>query len=165
MAKKLYIIRHGLAGQFGDYADDAQRPLTAAGVAKTTQVALKLKGLGIEFDRLLTSPYRRAYQTAEILLQTDLVEELITCDALQPEGDFAAVLSAITASLELVKTVAIVGHEPDLSQLAERLIWGDVGDRLQLKKAGVICLEIPTNGIPIGHCRLLWLISPKLLLA
>jgi phosphohistidine phosphatase len=164
MTKKLYIIRHGLAGQFGDYADDAQRPLTAEGVTKTTQVALKLKGLGIGFNQLLTSPYQRAYQTAEILRQTGLAEELITCEALRPEGDFEAILGATTTSLALVKTVAVVGHEPDLSQLAERLIWGDVGDRLQLKKAGIICLEILGDGIQVGQCRLLWLVSPKLLL-
>jgi phosphohistidine phosphatase len=63
---KLYFVRHGLAGQSGDYLNDGERPLTEEGRAKTAKIAQRLGQLGVKFDLILTSPLVRAVQTAEI---------------------------------------------------------------------------------------------------
>src|SRR5438045_8629615 len=65
---RVYIMRHGPAGQHGDprYPDDSQRPLTKSGCKKTRGCAEGMRRLGIEPDRVLTSPYVRARQTAEL---------------------------------------------------------------------------------------------------
>ena len=60
--------------------------------------------------------------------------------------------------------LALVGHEPDLSQWAELLIWGEAKGVLQLKKAGIIGIEIPDHIDPIGNSILFWLTPPRLLL-
>ena len=69
---KLYLVRHSNAVDPGspEYEDDSQRPLTEKGRDKMERIASALKGLGAEPDRILSSPYARAKQTAEILAKT-----------------------------------------------------------------------------------------------
>jgi phosphohistidine phosphatase len=177
---KIYLIRHGLAGQFGDYEDDSIRPLSTDGRAKTRKVAKQLSGLGVQFDRVLSSPYVRAYQTAEILQAAKLCDSIETADFLKPgsiesEESFGALLNwlmqwrdkiaAEKTPTDQEETIAIVGHEPDLSSIAEQLMFGQTLQRLVLKKAGVIALNAPSEGDFKGNCQLLWLVSPKILLA
>jgi phosphohistidine phosphatase len=161
---RLYFIRHGLAGQFGDYADDAMRPLTSEGRSKTQKVAQRLKVMELAFDRIITSPYVRAHQTAEILQAVELGKTIETADFLQPEGEFEPLFDWLM-QVDRSQAIAIVGHEPNLSNAAEHLIFGHTRQRLVLKKAGVIAINAPIEGDLRGHCELLWLVSPKLLLS
>jgi phosphohistidine phosphatase len=162
----LYLIRHGLAGQFGDYPDDTQRPLTAEGREKTQRLASRWLDLGLQFDLILTSPLQRAQDTAQILLSAGLSEQLETLDCLAPEGELATWLdwAAQLAESRPNITLALVGHEPNLSQWAELLIWGECRGRIVLKKAGAIGLHLPETGSPIGNSHLFWLTPPRLLL-
>jgi phosphohistidine phosphatase len=167
-AFRFYLIRHGLAGQFGDYEDDAVRPLTDEGRVKTRKVAQRLKVMNLDFDRILTSPYARAQQTAEILQAVELGKTIETVDFLRPDGSFAQLHDWLMQT-DRKQTLAIVGHEPNLSAAAEQLIFGQNlpgphSQRLVLKKAGVIALNAPMEGDLRGQCELLWLVSPKVLL-
>lgn len=162
---ELYIVRHGLAGEHGSYADDTQRPLTEEGQQKTRQVAQRLKVLDIRFDCILTSPLVRAQQTAEILQKVGLGKQLETSAALAPGGNLDDWLTWLETWKQTGgKRMAIVGHEPGLSHWAETLVWGKAGDRLVLKKAGVIGLILPTQGSPVGSSTLFWLSPPRFLL-
>jgi phosphohistidine phosphatase len=163
---KLYVIRHGLAGQRGDYADDSKRPLTEAGWEKTRKVAKRLRALGVRIDLMLTSPYLRASQTAKIMLEEQVGDRLQEYPPLEPNGDIAPWLDwwQEWVAENPDKTLAIVGHEPSLSEWTEQLVWGKVAGRLILKKAGVIGLELPASGSPIGTSELFWLTPPRLLL-
>jgi phosphohistidine phosphatase len=165
MTLEIYLIRHGLAGQFGDYDDDALRPLTPEGLKKTQKVAQRLKALGIQFDLVLTSPYTRALQTAIVLQSVGLVTTLETLDNLQPEGNSAIVITQLKTLRKTVKCIAIVGHEPNLTHLASQLIFGQDSENLTLKKAGVIGINAPIEGELIGQCQLFWLVPPRLLLS
>ncbi|WP_404791199.1 phosphohistidine phosphatase SixA [Altericista sp. CCNU0014] len=160
---QIYLIRHGLAGERGTYEDDRERPLTAKGQSKTKAVAQQLKAFGLSFDEILTSPLVRARQTADILLQADLAPHLSTTDALAPLGSFSSWLEWLQAWRQGDSdSLALVGHEPDLSQWAELLVWGEVRGALQLKKAGIIGIEIPDNVDPLGNSILFWLTPPRL---
>jgi phosphohistidine phosphatase len=161
----LYIIRHGLAGEHGSYANDAERPLTPEGQHKTQQVAKRLKAIDLSFHLILTSPLVRAKQTAEILQEVGLSQHLEESDFLAPGGDFEEWLDWLAAWRSNKTSLAIVGHEPDLSAWAERLIWGEVRQRLVLKKAGAIGLTLPETGTPVGNSELFWLTPPRFLLA
>ena len=161
---EIYLVRHGLAGQFGDYADDSQRPLTEDGQKKTRKVAQRLHALGLHFDRIYTSPYQRADQTAQILKSSGLGESIERWDALQPDGDRTRLIAQLSDDREAGRRVAIVGHEPDLSQLAETLVFGGVQGGLVLKKAGIIGLMAPIEGELVGNCQLFWLVPPRLLI-
>jgi phosphohistidine phosphatase len=163
MSTQIYLIRHGIAADPETYQNDQDRPLTPKGQAKTKAIAQQLKSWGLAFDEILTSPLVRARQTAEILKQADLAPHLTITDTLAPMGSFADWLTWFRQQNH-TNALALVGHEPDLSQWAELLIWGDVRGVLQLKKAGIIGIQIPDAMDPIGNSVLFWLTPPKFLL-
>ena len=164
---EVYFIRHGIAAERGTYADDEQRPLVNRGKVKTAKVAEKLLGTGLRFDLILSSPLVRAYQTAEILKQADLSKAIKTFTPLKPDGAIAEWLNWLESyRLENPQgKIALVGHQPDLGEWIEMLIWGNVKNQLVVKKAGVIGLRIPDLGTPISRSTLFLLTSPKWILS
>lgn len=162
---EIYLIRHGIAVERGTYNEDAKRPLTEKGINKTTLVARKLAKLGLKFDFTLTSPLIRAYQTAEILQQTGLSQEITIFEPLSPSGNIQDWLSWLTkqftATVHSEYKLALVGHQPDLGDWAEMLIWGSVKEQITVKKAGVIGLKILDIDRPLGTSQLFLLTSPK----
>ena len=86
----LYIIRHAIAVDEGspEYEEDSQRPLTDKGKKKMRQIAKGLRALGVDFDLILSSPYIRAKETAEILEDVfKLKKDIEFSDNLIPMGD------------------------------------------------------------------------------
>jgi len=162
---EIYCIRHGLAGQFGDCEDDSVRPLSDEGLKKTRHVAQRLKALEVCFDGIFSSPYLRALQTAEILRSVGLGETIETLEFLTPEDAPEPTIDWLMTERSAGKRLAIVGHNPHLSQLAEGLAFGNVTGNLVLKKAGMIGLLAPIEGPLVGHCPLFWLTPPRLLLS
>ncbi|NJR66983.1 MAG: phosphohistidine phosphatase SixA [Leptolyngbyaceae cyanobacterium CRU_2_3] len=152
---ELYLIRHGIAGEHGTYANDDERPLTEEGRSKTKQVAKRLYELGIRFDLIQTSPLVRAQQTAEILQAAKLSNTLEVVNDLAPGGDFENWTQGLQQwQQQGGKKLAIVGHEPNLGTWAERLVWGEVRHRLVVKKAGIIGLLLPQKDSPVGNSQL-----------
>ena len=164
---ELYLIRHGLAADRKAYANDEERPLTDKGRQKTGKVAKQLREQGLNFDLILTSPLVRARETATILQDAGLSSQVEEFTSLAPDGDIHAWVSWLKEWQQKAAgdpCVALVGHQPDLGNWAETLVWGEVKEKLVLKKGGVIGLNIPENKIPFGHSELFLLLSPKWLL-
>ena len=163
---EVYFIRHGIAAERGTYVDDEQRPLIDKGKVKTAKVAQKLSATGLKFDLILTSPLVRASQTAEILKQAGLSKAVETFAPLKPDGEIPRWLEWLESyRLENPQAkIALVGHQPDLGEWIEMLIWGNVKNQLVVKKAGVIGLEIPDLGTPVSRSTLFLLTSPKWIL-
>lgn len=161
---ELYLIRHGIAAERGTYKEDGDRPLTEEGHHKTTKVAERLHKLGVRFDLILTSPLVRARQTAEILQSVGLSDRLEESDDLAPEGNLNHWLTWFKQWQASGKRLALVGHQPDLGDWAETLVWGDSKQQIVLKKAGVIGLLLPQAQTPVGQSQLFWLTPPKFLL-
>jgi phosphohistidine phosphatase len=162
---ELYIIRHGLAAERGTYANDDERPLTEEGIRRTRRVAKRLSELNLRFDVILTSPLARARQTADILQTYRLGVQLESFEPLAPGGDIGLWLSWLQQWRQTGKTcLALVGHEPDLGEWTETLLWGSVRHSLIVKKAGVIGLLLPDSEPPVGHSQLFWFTPPRLLL-
>lgn len=161
----LYLIRHGIAAERGSYEQDEERPLTPSGDRKTRKVAQRLDQLGIKFDRLLSSPLVRARQTADILQDQGLSSTLEVFAALSPEGEIQDWLDWYDRSSKTTdQNIALVGHQPDLGNWAEILVWGEARERLVVKKAGVIGISLPETGSLVGNSELFWLTPPKFLL-
>lgn len=166
MSLELYLIRHGLAGEHGSYANDDERPLTQEGQHKTRLVAERLHKLGIRFDRVLTSPLVRARQTAEILCGVGLSQALEESHHLTFDGSLQAWLPWFDQWRQTgAKTLALVGHEPCLSAWTEQLVWGDVKHHVIFKKAGVVGLLVPQTGTPVGNSQIFWLTPPRFLIS
>jgi|SRR5271157_748493 len=162
--QELYIIRHGLAGiRMEDAGGDESRPLTDKGKAKMKDIAKGLKALGVSFDKVLTSPLARAEQTADILKKYCVdAENIEATDLLRPgfaKDDLISYLNKIDGA----GSIAIVGHEPDLSEFASYCLSKGKSSFIILKKGGVLKLE--TDGpIKPGKCGLCWLMEPSQLI-
>ncbi|MBE9047128.1 phosphohistidine phosphatase SixA [Pleurocapsales cyanobacterium LEGE 10410] len=163
---EVYLIRHGIAAERGTYADDEQRPLIDRGRDKTTKVAERLLTIGVKFDLILSSPLVRASQTAEILKKVGLGKTINTFAPLKPNGNIEEWLQWLHSwqSDRPKKKLALVGHQPDLGNWAEMLLWGTVKGQITLKKAGVVGIDLPNIGTPISRSTLFLLTSPKWLL-
>jgi phosphohistidine phosphatase len=157
----LYIVRHGIAVDRTDPKSppEAERPLTAKGVQKTRQAALGLRSLDVKPDALITSPFVRAAQTAEIFAEAlgFAPEKIRVSDALKP----AAVPEDIVKELSQLRAKEVVccGHAPHVDLLIAHLA-GARGAFTELKKAGIACFEHAT---PHGKWILRWILTPKIL--
>jgi phosphohistidine phosphatase len=164
---ELYLIRHGLAGDRDPikYPNDDDRPLTEKGREKTKAVARCLYQKQLRFDLILTSPLVRARQTAEIVLKEGLCDRTEEFAALAPDGDLQTWIDWYSNSQynKEDSCLALVGHQPDLGNWAELLIWGKSQEKIVLKKAGVVGLFLPEES-PFGKSELFLLTSPKWLL-
>ena len=164
---EVYLIRHGIAVERGTYAQDEERPLTDKGRHKTYLVAKKLLSLDLKFDLILTSPLVRAYQTAEILQQVGLSEKIEIFPSLAPDGSMQEWENWLLERFRPVDSnikLALVGHQPDLGNWAEILVWGNKKEQIRVKKAGVIGLKIFNLNNPRGTSELFLLTAPKWLI-
>jgi phosphohistidine phosphatase len=163
----LYLIRHGIAAERGTYLDDDERPLTEEGHRKTRKIAKQLYELNLRFELILTSPLVRAQQTAEILQTERLSSHREVNPELAPGGRcdrWLQWLETWQQSQSQNGSLALVGHEPDLSQWAEQLIGTRAPGRLILKKAGIIGLKLPQAKQALANSELFWLTAPKFFL-
>ena len=149
---ELVLLRHGIAEPRQAGRDHPDRALTVAGRQRTRLVMAALVQRGLRLDRLLTSPYRRALQTAELALEAGLASTLALDERLEPGGDLATVMTPFDG------VIGLVGHEPDLGDLACGLLGCPQGS-LVLKKAGVIQLRRSA-----GQWQLKALLRPALLI-
>jgi phosphohistidine phosphatase len=159
---ELYLVRHAIAAEHGpNYPDDRERPLTSEGVTRFKRIAEGLKGFDVKLDLVVTSPLTRAAHTAELLVAgVGGKPRLETLDALSPGGRMPAVLEAIAKYAKRYKHIAIVGHEPDLGELAMRLLRAR--GTIEFKKGAVCCLELD-GAMPGGPGALRWHLPPRAL--
>ena len=153
----LYILRHGIAQERSLEIDDEIRSLTNKGRIKAIKVVKRLKALGFEADRIFTSPYARAHETAKIALKEGLGKNLRITKSLEPLGDPFLIFERLS------NKNLFVGHEPTLGNLITTLIQSQP-NAIYLKKTGFAHLRWNKNTInPIGSTELICLIKPSLL--
>jgi phosphohistidine phosphatase len=157
----LYLIRHAEAAALGEggVENDEERPLTEAGEKQLGVIAKGLKRHGIQFDLVLTSPLVRARQTADGIVGAlpASAPEVQVHDALSPGGR-AKKLARFLRKLNSER-IALVGHQPDLGELAGWLV-GSKKAQIDLAKAGVACVQCP-DGPRKGSGTLVWLVTPE----
>jgi len=156
---ELYVLRHGIAVERGTpgYKKDSDRPLTPEGEDKMRQIADAMRGMDLKFDLILSSPFARAEQTANIVAG-ELDEEVTFTKYLEPGGNALELIGEIND--EKPQRVLLVGHEPDLSSFISVLITGGSEATIDLKKGG-LC-KLTTDKLVFGQCATLnWLLTPK----
>ncbi|WP_071517578.1 phosphohistidine phosphatase SixA [Geitlerinema sp. PCC 9228] len=162
---QVYFIRHGIAVERQPGIDENERWLTDKGIKRTQKVAKRLAESDCQFDCILTSPLVRAKQTAEILQEAKLGKPMLEFAPLAPGGNISAWIQWLSEEEgKDVQSIALVGHEPDLGHWAEQIIWGQVQDKLVLKKAGVIGVSVENRVSPLGQGTMFLLVPPKFLL-
>jgi phosphohistidine phosphatase len=158
---ELVIVRHAIAEERDRlrWPDDSERPLTEAGAERFARAARGLVRLVPDVAAVLSSPAARAWQTAELLEREAGWPAPERCDALAVGRSPEAVLSA----LPQLGSAAVVGHEPQLSELAVLLLAGDPqAAAIELKKGGAVLLACPFGAVR-GRAVLRWSASPRML--
>jgi len=138
---EIYLVRHAIAAERGsEWKDDTKRPLTERGVSRFKDEVKGLRRLDVALDEIFTSPLVRARQTAELLAAgLDGKPPVKVLDALAPGHTPAAVMTQL-ARVAKRRRIALVGHEPDLGELAAHLIGA--GRALAFKKGGICRIDL-----------------------
>jgi phosphohistidine phosphatase SixA len=159
MRLELWVVRHGAAAERGPaWPDDAQRPL----LPKGERQARRLRSVLPTLDRLFASPLARAAQTAAPLADlapagVETLAALAHAEAQELPAALTTALAPDAAAHGRPPRVAIVGHEPQLSE-AIGLLVGD-GERpaaVRMRKGSVARL---TGTLRPGGMRLELLLS------
>ncbi len=162
----LYLVRHAVAFDPDEtqWPDDRDRPLTPEGEKRFRRAARGLTELMPSVDVVLSSSYARAWRTAELLEKEASWPKPIACAALEAGRAPAEVLQALQP-YAASETVALVGHEPNMHELASYLLTADTGQaQLEFRKGGIARLELP-DGLRPGAGQLRWLLPPRVLRA
>ena len=159
----VFVVRHAIAAEAEEGEDDADRELTSEGERKFRRAVQGLRELGWQFERVLTSPWKRALSTAELLAPvTDgpVISTELLCD--KPRPELFALIAETSGPQKNGYATAVVGHEPWLSELVAWLAFGDPhhGEALELKKGGVVWLE--GTAVP-GGMKIRAILPPKIL--
>jgi phosphohistidine phosphatase len=159
---QIYLLRHGIAEDLRPGKADAERTLTAEGVKRLREILKRARVAGVDPSLIVTSPYVRARQTAEIA-----AEVLGYVDELSPAGKLTPMASPVEtwAELRMLRgepSVLLVGHEPHMGLFTGYLL-GAPELRVDFKKGAMVRIDLPEMGVqPRGVLK--WMMAPKLAL-
>jgi phosphohistidine phosphatase len=162
----VYLLRHGLAVQRGSarHQKDRDRPLTAEGGRKIRRIAKAMRELQLSFDLILSSPWLRARQTAEIVAETfEVRKSLELFDPLAPGGDAGQLIHHLKQLPSAPGNVLLVGHEPYLSDFVGWIATGKQEPFMTFKKGG-LCKLVVTAWTARRGATLEWLLTPRQML-
>lgn len=143
------------------WPDDALRPLTPEGKKRFRKAARGLAPLLPRGAVVLTSPFVRARETAELLAATARLGLPIACKELAAKETVNSAFALLAARRE--KCAILVGHEPNLGKLLAAALVGDGAPfTVDFKKGGAACLEFRARIAP-GRATLHWFLPPKVL--
>ena len=161
----LLLVRHADADarDAGKWPDDTLRPLSEKGRKTHAKVAKTLGELGLHPELVLTSPWLRAAQTAEILQQgLALPSPPVPCLALAADPDLGALDTALGPPRGEKSVVALVGHSPWMEELVGLLLTGAAhGLSVDFPKSGVLGIVADRIGPRAGTLR--FFLRPKML--
>ncbi len=161
MTRVLYLVRHGIAGPAPAGMSDSDRVLTADGKRKMRRIAVGLKRLGVAPDAVLSSPLRRAEETAVIVANAMAGQLAVEIYPLLAPGYAATEVLKGLRPHRAAQQLVLVGHQPDLGQLASHLLTRspDLAP-LPFKKGAVAAIRVDAIP-PRTPGELLWFITPK----
>ena len=160
---KLLIIRHALAEDPEEFSnrtglDDSHRPLTPIGRDKMRKTAKGLCTIMPYLQLIAVSPYQRAIETGELLHEYYPKAKFVQTPVLSPGAELQAVSEWLQQQNSYSK-IAVVGHEPGLSQLASWFLSGKTVSFLRFKKGAACLLDIEDLS-QTGIAELQWFIAP-----
>jgi len=158
----VYFLRHASAGHhLANSAQDEKRPLDEQGIEQCTQVGRALNAMDVHVDAVISSPLKRATQTASLVAnELGFDGKLQRTPALRPNAQMDAFRELLNKNAQL-EAVVVVGHNPSLSQFLSLLISeGASESSVDLKKCAVARVDL-SGGMGI----LKWLLTTKMIQA
>lgn len=155
----IYFLRHASAGKsLSNPKKDEQRGLDEEGILQTRYIGRLLASLDVQVEQILSSPLKRARQTASLVANELAYETAVQVDdALMPEAELAQ-FQAMLERLRKHETIMVVGHNPSLTEfLSKSISGGAAATYIDFKKGAVAKVE--TAG---RRGTLDWLVTPKI---
>lgn len=162
---EVFLVRHAIAHERNRtrWPNDALRPLTSAGIKKFRVAARGLAELLPRGSVVLSSPYVRARETAEILVNAMHRAKLVECTELASNESASKAFDLLHTRKE--KAVVLVGHEPNCSVFLSAALGGERSRfKLEFKKGGAACIDFAKKIEP-GQATLRWMLPPRVLRA
>jgi phosphohistidine phosphatase len=137
---------------------DERRPLDEEGILQSRYVGRMLAGLDVQVDQVISSPLKRARQTASLVANELAFESPVQLeDALRPEAEFEQ-FQAMLSRYQKYEAVMVVGHNPSLTEfLSKSISSGSAGPHIEFKKGAVAKVEMDGK-----TGALQWLVTPKI---
>lgn len=137
---KLYLMQHALAYPA---EENTERPLNPTGIGQAKTAARGIKRLGLGFDLIVTSPKRRAHQTAALISEGVRYpySDILTTEAILPDQSPQGLLDLLQKE-SAENRILVVGHLPHLEKLASTLMQGG---ELLIENAGLTCFDISSS--------------------
>ncbi len=154
----LYLMRHANAGLRRENPIlDVKRALVKEGKDQCMLMARMLSGMKVQFDVIVSSPLKRALQTAQFVgTEMGYDAKVEVSPALAPDADFAAFQQLIDCYADR-EDVLMVGHNPNLFKFLGRLITVNGGAGVRMRKGSVARIALDKH-----PPMLQWLIDPRM---
>jgi phosphohistidine phosphatase len=156
---ELYLLRHGIAEDQASGGRDADRRLTGEGREKLRRVLERAHSAGVRPSLILSSPYRRALETAEIAAhELGYGGKLVRTPALTPDSSPQALWDAVRDRRD-EPAMLLAGHEPLFSATAAYLL-GSTRQMVHFRKGALMCINVQSFGVaPAGVLE--WMLTAK----
>jgi len=154
---ELYLLRHGIAEDHA--ATDADRELTEEGRNKVRRVMKRAAQAGVSPSLIISSPYKRALETAEIAASELAYKgKILRAGSLTPDSSPPSVWSEIKEHRD-EPSILLAGHEPLFSATVAYLL-GSTQQMVEFKKAALVRIDLHSFSTPQGILQ--WMLTPKL---
>jgi len=159
----LYLMRHANAGVPRDNPVlDDKRGIIKEGKQQCLMMGRMLAAAGVQIDVIVSSPLKRAKQTAQfVATEVGCEAPVLVSKALSPDGEWAAFQELISQYSDR-EGVLLVGHNPNMSQFLGRLLTGNGpgsgASSVRMRKAGVARVDIGRR-----PAQLQWLLDPRMM--
>jgi phosphohistidine phosphatase len=158
----IYFLRHASANHYDPAGDDDKRPIDKTGEQQSHDVGRALAALELKLDVMISSPLKRALQTAEIVAsELGHKDKIVTDTALRPEAGYQD-FEALLARYGKKKAIMVVGHNPSMTDFLTRMLSGESAGFIDFKKGSVAKVERDGGRQP---AMLKWFLTPKVVRA
>jgi phosphohistidine phosphatase len=155
----VYFLRHASAGKsMLNPKKDERRPLDEEGILQSRYVGRMLANLDVQVDQIISSPLKRARQTASLVANELAFEQPVQLEeALRPEAEFEQ-FQEMLARYKKHEAIMVVGHNPSFTEFLSKSISGGAGaTHIDFKKGAVAKVDLDgRNG------TMQWLVTPKI---
>ncbi|MDZ7691553.1 MAG: histidine phosphatase family protein [Balneolaceae bacterium] len=160
--KQVLLLRHAKSSWEIPQLKDFDRPLAKRGEKDAPNMGKFLKKAGYIPGQIISSPAKRAEGTTNLVIESaELDEDVITWNNDLYYGNSSDYFSAIKQANDIIERIMLVGHNPNMEEVASRLIGKG---NIRVPTAALLCFEQPANKweqIKPGLAELKWMMIPK----
>lgn len=165
---ELILIRHGIAEDRETFMkknlEDHMRPLTLKGRKRMQKVCIRLRDFVSDVDLIVTSPFVRSRQSAQIVSSVYTGKRIVEIPELVPHCPPQAFIKWLRVQGRSYRRILAVGHEPHLSTFLGLMLAGKTERFIDFKKSGIVAIRLESfANAEVGRAQLLYSLPPKFL--